>query len=337
MSADEIIDILENSIDADVLTVLLADHASGKNIIWATDDYAAFGEGYDFQSEITVEKITGENGMIIKPRTEKDKDEQTRRVRDKAEVFTPSWVCNAQNNLVDNAWFGKAANHFNKELPNGWKSTYPRKNPEDHHGRVNFPNKPGKTWEDYVRATRLEVSCGEAPYLTSRYDTVTGEYITVKRRIGLLDRKLRVIGENTETWQAWLKWAKVALQNTYGFEWQGDNALLARENLLFTVIEHYHSVYGRGIPKKTLLQFAEIISWNVFQMDGLKYVIPESCVPIVEHEISLFGDITTYTPCPGCKKNDCRQHTGIYATVMDWNEKKTIRFVDLLNGGKTNG
>lgn len=27
--------------------------------------------------------------------------------RDKAEVFTPSWVCNAQNNLVDNQWFGK--------------------------------------------------------------------------------------------------------------------------------------------------------------------------------------------------------------------------------------
>jgi hypothetical protein len=29
----------------------------------------------------------------------------------------------------------------------------------------------GKTWQDYVRDTRLEISCGEAPYITSRYDT----------------------------------------------------------------------------------------------------------------------------------------------------------------------
>ena len=334
MSVSEIIDILENAIDADVLSVLLADHASGKNIIWATDDYAENGEGYDFHSEITPQKITGEHGTIIKPRTEKDKKEQLRRVRDKAEVFTPSWVCNAQNNLVDNAWFGKTMNHFNKELPNGWKSTYPRKKQGDNHGRVNFPNKPGKTWEDYVKATRMEISCGEAPYLTSRYDTVTGEYIRVKRRIGLLDRKLRVITENTETWQAWLKWAKIALQNTYGFDWQGDNVLLARENLLYTVIEHYHDVYARGIPKKTLLQFAEIISWNVIQMDGLKYVIPESCIPLKDTEITLFGEITTYEPCPGCEKKDRYRHTGIYAVTMDWTENETIRFVDLMKGDK---
>ena len=336
MSATEIIDILENAIDADVLSILLADHASGKNIIWATDDYSLFGEGYVFHAEMTVDKITGVNGMVIKPRTEKDKDEQLRRIRDKAEVFTPSWVCNAQNNLVDNAWFGKKANHFNKELPNGWKSTYARKNPEDRHGRVHFPNTPGKTWEDYVKAPRMEVSCGEAPYLTSRYDTVDGSYIKVKRRIGLLDRKLRVISENTQTYQAWLKWAKIALQNVYGFDWQGDNVLLARENLLYTVIEHYHSVFGRGLPKKTLLQLAEIISWNIFQMDGLKFVIPESCGPIKNTETTLFGEVTTYEPCPGCEKENRLRHTGIYAVIMDWTENKTIRFVDMMKGDKTN-
>ena len=333
----ELIDILENTIDAEVLSVLLADRASGKHIIWATNDCAAYGEGYGFQDEITAERITGENGTVIKPRTEKDKAEQTRRVRDKAEVFTPSWVCNAQNNLVDNAWFGKTMNHFNKELPNGWKSTYARKDPNDRHGRVIFPNNLGKTWEDYVKATRMEISCGEAPYLTSRYDTVTGEYITVKRRIGLLDRKLRVIAENTDTWQTWLKWAKIALQNTYGFDWQGDNVLLARENVLYTVTEHYYSVYGRGVPKKTLLQFAEIISWNIFQMDGLKYVIPQSCGPLKDTQYTLFGEVTTYEPCPGCTKKDPLRHTGIYAKLYDWEEKKTVRFVELLKGETKNG
>jgi hypothetical protein len=39
----------------------------------------------------------------------------------------------------------------------------------------------------------MEISCGEAPYLVSRYDTVSGNIISVDDRIGLLDRKLRVV------------------------------------------------------------------------------------------------------------------------------------------------
>lgn len=46
-------------------------------------------------------------------------------------------------------------------------------------------------------ARRIEISCGEAPYLVSRYDTVTGEFIELLSRIVLLDRKLRVVTENT--------------------------------------------------------------------------------------------------------------------------------------------
>lgn len=45
---------------------------------------------------------------------------------------------------------------------------------------------------------RLEISCGEAPYLVSRYDSVTGKTIKIKNRIGLLDRKLRIVSENIE-------------------------------------------------------------------------------------------------------------------------------------------
>ena len=57
--------------------------------------------------------ITGPNSMIIRPRVAKETNEQLRRTRDKAEVFTPSWVCNEQNNLVDEAWFGRK-DVFNK-------------------------------------------------------------------------------------------------------------------------------------------------------------------------------------------------------------------------------
>ena len=51
-------------------------------------------------------------------------------------------------------------------------------------------------WKDYINNIVLEITCGEAPYLASRYDTTTGEYIFVNNRIGFLDRKLRIINEN---------------------------------------------------------------------------------------------------------------------------------------------
>ena len=159
------IDIQENAIkkfDEDILEVLLMDRSSNKNIIWATDTYSVHGEGYDSQDYITVERITGKFGYVIKPRTEKSKKEQQYRIKNKAEVFTPSWVCNKQNNLVDNAWFGRE-NVFNTETEKGWIATAEK---------IIFPD--GKTWQDYIKANRLEITCGEAAYLTSRHDTVTG-------------------------------------------------------------------------------------------------------------------------------------------------------------------
>ena len=79
---------------------------------------------------------------------------------------------------------------------------------------------------------RLEITCGEAPYLVSRYDTVTGRTIPISERVGLLDRKLRVVHENTGTEAEWKKWARRAVESVYGYEFQGDNLLLARENNL---------------------------------------------------------------------------------------------------------
>ena len=81
----------------DAFRKLLIDHSTQKNIIWATDSYEEIGDGYRFNDEITPEKIIGEHGQLIRPRALKDRDEQIRRVKDKAEVFTPSWICNAQN------------------------------------------------------------------------------------------------------------------------------------------------------------------------------------------------------------------------------------------------
>jgi hypothetical protein len=104
------IDILENEIIEqypEILPILLRDHTTQKNIIWATDNYAELGEEYESNVQILPELITGQRGNVIMPRVHKDKVLQQSRSKEMAEVFTPSWICNAQNNLIDNAWFEK--------------------------------------------------------------------------------------------------------------------------------------------------------------------------------------------------------------------------------------
>ena len=315
-------DVSENDLRErypEVLEVLLRDHTTRRNIFWATDDYAELGKRFDYHSEILPQLITGKFGKVIRPRVQKDKELQTARIRDMAEVFTPSWICNAQNNLVDNAWFGyKGAFNTEVNTPDGshtWKvNTEP----------VKFP--AGKSWKDYIRATRMEITCGEAPYITSRYDTTTGEFIPVERRIGLLDRKLRVINENVHVSGDWLKASQEAFKSIYAFEWQGDNLLLAREAMLYTFIENYKLKFGKEPKMESIRFIAYIVSWNVWQMDGLKFVIPDSCHEIEDNQLNLFADDSEANsiPCPGCAADDYNRHNGIYCLVKDWGAKDPV-------------
>lgn len=319
-----LIDIKEDDLramSAEVLDTLLRDHTTGQNILWATHDYETLGKEYDYHAQILPELITGESGMVIRPRVLKTKENQTDRSKDMAEVFTPSWVCNAQNNLVDEAWFGRKDVFNVEETNHSWQPTF---------GKIEFPE--GKTWKDYVRATRMEITCGEAPYLVSRYDATTGESIAIEKRIGLLDRKLRVVSENTETTGDWLEWAQIAYQNIYGYEWQGDNLLLAREALLWTFIEYYQAKFQKIPLLKSIKYIAYIISWNLWQMDGLKGVVPDSCRDgIVEKEMTLFGEEEKTVYCTGCQKDEIHKHNGTYCLIRDWkNDKKKIRFIDLI-------
>lgn len=305
--------------DNDILHILLKDNSSGKNIIWAIDDYAYLGDGYQAHQHIKEELITGDKEHLIKSRIFKTQDEQKSRSKEKAEVFTPSWVCNEQNNLVDNEWFGKKC-VFNIEGNKTWITTT---------NNITFPI--NKNWKDYVQDIRMEITCGEAPYITSRYDTCTGESIDIKNRIGLLDRKLRIVSENTHTNEEWLYWAKVAIQSIYGFEWQGDNLIIARKNILYTFIEYYKDIFVCYPDKEYIKEISEIISWNIWQMDGIKGVIPNSCC---EKEIiseNLLGEeVVEVQKCNGCEKNNIHNHNGIYCKIKDWKTGEVLKFVSLM-------
>ncbi|URQ76882.1 restriction endonuclease subunit M [Erysipelothrix rhusiopathiae] len=293
-----------------LLKVLLKDRTTNKNIVWASKDYEFLGLPYLEFKEITIELISSKDIKFIKPRVLKSFEKQEIRTRDKGEVFTPSWVCNLQNNKIDEMWFNKK-NVFNKTSNKGWDTNY---------SKIEFCDCLDKTWKDYVRNRRLEISCGEAPYLVSRYDTVSGKPIDVKDRIGLLDRKIRVINENIDEKNQWVRWVVIAYQSIYGYEIQGDNLLLARENLLLTFIENMEYKFGTKPNLKELNKIAFIISWNIWQMDGLNYTVPNQSSDKKHQQLSLFEE----------EFIDTENNNKIYCKIKNWEENKTIEFRSLM-------
>lgn len=298
------IDILENALRriGNLLNILLIDRTTKKNIIWATDSYEERGKEYLSKKYIMPELVTGRNGMLIQPRAAKSLIEQRHRTKDKAEVFTPLKIVDKINKAVENK----------------------------------LPNK--NNWQEYVSELKLEITCGEAPFMVSRYDPTahTGKLIKLDRRVGFLDKKLKIVSKYCQDKKEWIFWAKEAFKASYGYEWQGDNILLARENLLYTFIDYYKAKYKQIPTLKIQEEFAEIISWNIFQMDGLKYVIPMSChhkTPVIYYKHNLFGnkpEKVENDECEGCKYNRSNKHNGKYVKIMDWNKNKVVRFMDLI-------
>ena len=315
MQIENVVDVIEDDIlklGKSVIENLLKDRTTRKNIIWATDDYLSLGLEYDAKSEITIALITGIHSKVIQPRTKKVKEHQTNRTREKAEVFTPSWICNEQNNLIDEQWFERK-NVFNISSYNKWKS-------QDE--CILFTDEK-KTWQAYVDARRMEISCGEAPYLVSRYDTVSGDIISLNNRIGLLDRKLRIVNENTDNEKEWWKWTKRAFQSVYGYEYQGDNLLLARENLLYTFIENLLYKFNRVPIDNELNEIAKIISWNIWQMDGISYTVPFGKIEERYHQMTLF-DLLNNTEQELPKQQLCK--------IKDWRSNISMTYKSLMEG-----
>lgn len=319
MLFEEKLDVIEEDIaqySRELLDILLKDRTTKENIIWATSDYEGQGETYAATEQICTDLITGDYSKLIQPRVAKAHEQKSSRTRDKAEVFTPSWICNAQNNLVDEHWFGRP-DVFNVQQENTWTATE----------RIVFPEDKHRTWKHYVDARRIEISCGEAPYLVSRYDTVTGEPVELLSRIGLLDRKLRVVTENASDEEEWIKWAYRAFQSIYGFEFQGDNLLLARENLLYTFIDYMRYALKRTPTLVEMRRVATIISWNLWQMDGLTYG-PPLCV--IQDEIDqLLLDDFIISETPNAKRPAqprCR--------IKDWRSKVIVEYYALVKGKK---
>ncbi|MBQ7501835.1 restriction endonuclease subunit M, partial [bacterium] len=155
-----------------VLDRLLKDRTTGGNIVFASEVKCGDNCRISAETPITGSLLREFESYVMQRRVNKSLREQTERTRKRAEVFTPAWICNKMNNFCDSEWFGREG-VFNIENGHSWE---PVKNKISFEGTGN--------WQDYVDSRRLEITCGEAPYLVSRYDAAGGEGIPIERRVG---------------------------------------------------------------------------------------------------------------------------------------------------------
>ncbi len=287
-------DINENDIRLhmpNILDILLIDRTVSSpkkthNIIWANDNYKRIDAiAYASTAQIRPELITGKRSKLIVPRALKGTDLQKKRTRSNAEVFTPTWVVKKQNDKVD----------------------------EDY---------ATDDIETYTKRKWLEIACGEAPYMATRYDMETGEIIPLAKRVGFVDRKLTRINNEVADKAEWQRLVVLAYKSSYGFEWNGDSLLLARENLLYTYRDYYFDKWGEHPIYSLFEDIAVIISYNIFQMDGLTYTIPlsEKRVKVPNKQLSFFDMDNTeneeWTTIPGKR-----------VRIMNWDANK-MEFFD---------
>lgn len=270
-----------------LLDILLKDHTTGSNIKWGTDSYINHGSSFRDDQEITASLITGWYDGFIRPRAEKNRDVQLERQRSKAEVFTPSWVVKLQ---VD------AALEEMKDLP----------------------------LVEYLQTKWIEITCGEAPYMVNRYDMSTGSIIPLSKRAGFMDVKFRRLNQEIEAEEEWIELALEIYKSSYGYEYQGDSLLLARENLMLTFIDNFFYMFGAFPDKKVIIEVSKIVSLNVFQMDGLTYEIPYSDIGVSKSgvQLSLFEELEEE------ESTDELQ----FATIKCWDNSELIIFKDIIEG-----
>lgn len=200
-------------------------------------------------------------------RVRKSIEHQKARTKKNAEVFTPSWICDQMITMCE----------------------------------------PPEDWQEFVQSTWLEITCGECPYLVNLYDSTTGEKVPIDKRIGVLDRKFRLINKhivqedftNEKSYKRkWIDTMYDAMRSTYGYEFQGDNLFIARVNVLRCFVENFYVKWNKMPPDATIRKAIEIIQWNLWQMDGLKDTVPFSDTPAKIMDWKL-NEVIEFRSCKG--------------------------------------
>ena len=244
----------------ELLRLLLKDKTTGENLKWGTSSLVS-GEGNLFQPSAPMRPgmFTEAFEGIIQPRALKKQADQQFRTRQHGEVFTPAWVVDRQV---------QAALADFKAYP----------------------------LDDFLQTIWLELTCGEGPYLTTRYDMATGDLLPLGERVGFVDRKFQRLNQENFGKNQWLKRARWILESAYGYEYQGDSLLLARENVLLTYNDFYQAYFDEVPTLSNLTRMADLIASRLIQMDGLTYTVPYAFEDVgLQTQLNLFDLETAST------------------------------------------
>lgn len=202
-----------------------------------------------------AEPMTVERARALLPRCMKPHDERSSRQDNYAEVFTPLWMVRIMTDEVDPVC---------------------------------------DDWQSYVCVRVLEPTCGEAPFLTTRYDPSLSLSQHSCERVGMLDRKLSAIPPCPDR----TEWCLRALQSCHGCELNADSLLLARVNVLLTFID------ACAPSHDAIMRACDIITWNLWQMD--MYTLSPPHAPVMKPTLDNYADGRK-----GPMNRKCR--------LMDWN------------------
>lgn len=215
-----------------------------------------------------------QSDIVLVPRFMRNETNNRERTKNKAEVFTPTRIVKQMLDNIDEA--GDTL-------------------------KVEFGA--------YICSRWLEITCGEGAFLCTRYNPKNGEMIPIRDRQGILDRKLHAVSKQINQNGAWIQYALQVCRSTYGYEYQGDSLLMARVNALYTFMEYYQNKFNSCLPVQYQCDLAEIIAWNIWQMDGLTKCIPQANVIKDRH-----GEYVAIEGTP--------------ATIMDWNNREPVSFME---------
>lgn len=257
---------------------MTATSGSRRGLVFGTGRYAGFDSGYATADALTQAKVTGEASAVLALRPDP----------------IPAWAVNAAMNRLDRAFFGRDAFDAESADHRDWTPT----------GRVIRHRGEGFDWKDYVTRKVLDASCGAAEMLATAWDT--GASVPVGRRVGALDRKLRLVCERSHSRREWEAWVRRAYRSTYAYDADGILVLTARTNLVADYVDHYRLKWESDPPAKSLSSIAAIVSWNVWQMDGATCRVP---CPSGARQGSLFGVATG---------DGADAAGGVECLVMDW-------------------
>ena len=124
-----------------------------------------------------------------------------------------------------------------------------------------------------------------------------------------------------------------AIQSVYGYEYQGDNLLIARINVLMTFVEYMETLWQRKPTEKELKTIANIIAWNFWQMDGLTGTVPKGKLQALEPEVKpiTMEELGWFAGIEGGKEpaQTAEQETTPPCRVYDWRADISVTFNSL--------